>query len=374
MPTGSVIAFTGLPRQYQTLKHELLEATDKVLSSGQVLDGPYTMAFEQEIANRCDRAYAISVNSCTQALIFAQGVLGIGDSKVLIPTQTFIATLNSVVLAGNEPVFCDVDDNALLDIDSCDVALAGAGVEAVMYVNLFGNILDYDKLKLACKFFNPNNDIAIIEDAAQSFGASYKGRPSGSLGDISVLSFDPTKNLPNYGSGGMILTDDPDIAQRCRDLKDNGKFLGNIIAGTNSKMSEVDCGHMLVKLNYFDAWQARRTKIADFYTEHLSAYVDPMLPNDNVIHAWHKYVIRVHSRHNLETYLSKHGIETKVHYEKALHEYDLAYDYNNNYNYEAFRSAVAHSKEALSLPIYPEMTDAEVETVAETIVEYYAGE
>lgn len=373
MPTGSVIAFTGLPRQYQTLKHELLEATDKVLSSGKVLDGPYTMAFEQEIANRCDRAYAISVNSCTQALIFAQGVLGIGDSKVLIPTQTFIATLNSVVLAGNEPVFCDVDDNALLDIDSCDVALAGAGVEAVMYVNLFGNILDYDKLKLACKFFNPNNDIAIIEDAAQSFGASYKGRPSGSLGDISVLSFDPTKNLPNYGSGGMILTDDPDIAQRCRDLKDNGKFLGNMVPGTNSKMSEVDCAHMLVKLNYFDAWQARRTEIADFYTEHLSAYVDPILPNDNVIHAWHKYVIRVHSRHNLQTYLSKQGIETKIHYEKALHEYDLAYDYNN-YNYEAFRNAVAHSKEALSLPIYPEMTDAEVETVAETIVEYYAGE
>ena len=373
MRTGSIIAFTGLPRQYQTLKKELHEATDKVLSSGQVLDGPYAMAFEHAMAKRCNRAYAISVNSCTQALIFAQGVLGIGDSKVLIPAQSFVATLNSVILAGNDPVFCDVDDDALLDIDSCDIALTGAGVTAVMYVNLFGNILDYDKLRVACKFFNPNNDIAIIEDAAQSFGASYKGRPSGSLGDISVLSFDPTKNLPNYGSGGMILTDDPDIAQQCRDLKDNGKFFNHCIPGTNSKMSEVDCAHMLIKLNYFDVWQARRKEIADFYTEHLSAYVDPMLPNNDVVHAWHKYVIRTHGRAHLQFFLGKNSIETKIHYETALHEHDVACDYNYDHTYEAFKGAVAHSKESLSIPIYPEMTDAEVETVAKTIVDYYAG-
>lgn len=361
------IPFTGLSRQYQTLKYELLDASDKVLSSGQVLDGEYTLKFETAMANRCDRKYAISVNSCTQALIFAQGVLGIGDTKVLVPAQSYVATLNSVILAGNEPVFCDVDDSAMMDIGSCDIALSGAGVTAVMYVNLFGNILDYDRLKLACDFFNPDSNILIIEDAAQSFGATYKGIPSGKLGDISVLSFDPTKNLPNYGSGGMLLTDNRDIHHRCREIKDNGKFADSI--GTNSKMSEVDCAHMLVKLKYFNAWQKRRQEIADFYTEHIISYVDPILPNHDVKSAWHKYVIRVPWRNDLQRYLLKNGIITKIHYERCLFEHDAA----TYADPDSFRHAVAHSKEALSLPIYPELTDAEVETIAETIVDYYTA-
>jgi dTDP-4-amino-4,6-dideoxygalactose transaminase len=190
---------------------------------------------------------------------------------------------------------------------------------------------------------------------------------------VSVLSFDPTKNLPNYGSGGMILTDDENVASICYNLRDNGKISNHIYAGTNSKMSEVDCAQMLIKLKYFDEWQRRRTEIADFYTEHLSTYVDPILPNQDVEHAWHKYVIRVHSRDNLQSHLTSRGIQTKIHYEVPLFEHELAFDYYN-YSREVFRMGATHSKEALSLPIYPEMTDAEVETVAETIVEYYAGD
>lgn len=372
MQNGSEIAFTGLPRQYQQLKQELFESTDKVLSSGQVLDGPFTEEFEKQIARRCDRRYAVAVNSCTQALIFAQGALNV-HGKVLIPVQSFIATLNSVVMAGNEPVFCDVDDSAMMDVHSFDTALGAAGISAVMYVNLFGNILDYHQLKLACAFFNPKNSIAIIEDAAQSFGATYKGIPSGKLGDISVLSFDPTKNLPNYGSGGMILTDDPYVAELCYDLRDNGKLSDHTIPGTNSKMSEVDCSHMLIKLKYFNKWQARRHEIADFYTRHLSEYVDPILPNTDVEHAWHKYVIRVNGRHNLQMYLSNLGITTKVHYEKTLPESELGYEYYN-YTSDVYRVGTAHSREALSLPMYPELTDAEVETVVEAIVDYYVGD
>jgi dTDP-4-amino-4,6-dideoxygalactose transaminase len=370
--TGSEIAFTGLLRQYQNLKEELLDATNKVLTSGQVLDGPYVNFFERHMARRCHRQYAIAVNSCSQALVFAQAALGI-DGKVLIPTTSFVATLNSVVMAGNTPAFCDVDDRALLDLEQLDFGLSNSGVKAVMYVNLFGNILDYNRLRMVCEFFNPDGNIKIIEDAAQSFGASYNGIPSGKLGDVSVLSFDPTKNLPNYGSGGMILTDDENVASICYNLRDNGKISNHIYAGTNSKMSEVDCAQMLIKLKYFDEWQRRRTEIADFYTEHLSTYVDPILPNQDVEHAWHKYVIRVHSRDNLQSHLTSRGIQTKIHYEVPLFEHELAFDYYN-YSREVFRMGTTHSKEALSLPIYPEMTDAEVETVAETIVEYYAGD
>ena len=367
--TGSEIAFTGLHRQYQNLKQELTAATDKILSSGQVLDGQYVNFFERQMARRCQRQYAIAVNSCSQALVFAQGALGI-DGKVLIPTTSFVATLNSVIMAGNTPVFCDIDDRALLDLDQIDFGLSGAGVKAVMYVNLFGNILDYNRLRMVCDFFNPNGDIKIIEDAAQSFGASYNGVPSGKLGDASVLSFDPTKNLPNYGSGGMILTDDENVASICYSLRDNGKINGHTMPGTNSKMSEVDCAHMLIKLKYFDEWQRRRTEIADFYTEHLSTYVDPILPGPGVEHAWHKYVIRVTSRDTLINYLASRGIQTKIHYDVPLFEHEIAFDYYN-YASTVFRQGTAHSKEALSLPIYPEMTDAEVEAVAEAIVEYY---
>jgi dTDP-4-amino-4,6-dideoxygalactose transaminase len=310
------------------------------------------------------------VNSCSQAIVFAQQAMNI-DGKVLIPTQSFVATLNSVIMAGNTPVFCDVDDRALMDVSTLDYGLSGSGIEAVMYVNLFGNIVDYERLRMVCEFFNPDGNVKIIEDAAQSFGAYYNGIPSGKLGDVSVLSFDPTKNLPNYGSGGMILTDDENIASVCYNLRDNGKISSHTYA--NSKMSEVDCAHMLIKLKYFDEWQRRRTEIAEFYNEHLIPYVDPILPNEGVDHAWHKYVIRIHSRDVLQGYLASRGIETKIHYDTPLHEHALAFDYHN-YGVDLFRNAVAHSKEALSLPIYPEMTDKEVEAVATAIVEYYAGD
>lgn len=371
--SGLEIAFTGLTRQYQNLKDELADASDRVLSSGQVLDGPYTNYFERHMARRCGRQYAIAVNSGTQALIFAQMSLALYDEKILIPTTSFVATLNSILMANNTPVFSDVDDRALLDMGQVDFGLSGSGIAAVMYVNLFGNVIDYDRLKLICNFFNPDGNVKIIEDAAQSFGSTYKGRPSGSLGDISVLSFDPTKNLPNYGSGGMLLTDDYDTANLCYNFRDNGKISDHIVMGTNSKMSEVDCAQMLVKLKYFDEWQRRRVEIAEFYNEHLIPYVDPILPNEDVEHSWHKYVIRIHGRDNLQAYLAQRGIATKIHYEVPLFEHELAFDYHN-YSRDLFRNSVAHSKEALSLPIYPEMTDAEVETVVETIVEYYAGD
>jgi dTDP-4-amino-4,6-dideoxygalactose transaminase len=125
------------------------------------------------------------------------------------------------------------------------------------------------------------------------------------MGDISILSFDPTKNLPSYGSGGMILTDDYDMYLICRDLKDNGKFGDHHTPGTNSKMSEVDCAQMNVKLKYFDEWQRRRTEIAEYYTQELCQYVDVPNTTKGAVHAWHKYVIKVASRHNLKQYLAQ---------------------------------------------------------------------
>lgn len=350
-----IVSFNALHRQYATLKDEIATASDKVLSTGQVLDGWYTKEFERRIALKCNRKYAISVNSGTQALVFAQQALNVhGD--VLIPTISFVATLNSVLLSGNTPIYSDVDITGMMTTRSYE------HVSAIMYVNLFGNTLDYHALRAA------NPGVPIIEDAAQSFGASFYNTPSGKLGDISVLSFDPTKNLPNYGSGGMVLTDDGAVAQRLKAIRNNGKVGGQWLSvGTNSKMSEVDCAHMIVKLGHFDAWQTRRKDIADYYTNNIKMNVFPLLPDENITHAWHKYVIRTEKRDDLCNWLFHNEIETKIHYDQALYDYTAS-------PYKPAHSTITelHKANSLSLPIYPELTDYEVEYVVKKLNSFYS--
>lgn len=357
------IPFLGIDRQYKSLRTEILDITDKIYSTGQVLDGQYTKEFERQMAFRCDREYAVTVNSGTQALILAQLATmpaGLSDAKMLIPTISFVATLNSCLMNGITPVFCDVDDQALIDLESMDYAVKGANIQAIMYVNMFGNTVDYDRFTTIAKFFN--EDLVIIEDAAQSFGATYKGRPSGSLGDISVLSFDPTKNLNSYGSGGMILTDDPQVKTLLQSYKDNGKVSEHDMPGTNSKMSEIECAQLLIKLKHFDRWQDRRQDIAEYYTQELSELVDCPKVTEGTVHSWHKYVIKHHDRLRMREHLGQRGIETKIHYSTPLYDYGVGYSYIN-YASELYREASAFANECLSLPIYPEMTDAEVESV-----------
>ena len=374
-----MIPFLGIARQYDNLREEILNATDAVYSSGKVLDGYFTHEFEDQIAKRCDRKFAVAVNSGTQALIFAQQCQGILQNKVLIPGISFVATLNSVVMAGNEPVIVDTDNDFLMDLYKASQFMEQGNISAVMFVNLYGNVIDYNNLKTAVDLFFKDQEIKIIEDAAQSFGATYDGIPSGKLGDVSVLSFDPTKNLNNYGSGGMLLTDDPMLYNDLRDIRDNGKYLGFASSGTNSKMSESDCAQMLVKLQYFDQWQKRRADIANFYTEHLHQFVTPVLPKSNVKHAWHKYVVttnRDQHRGELYTYLKERGIETKVHYENTLADYTAAGVSNSKwshagFNYSYLPTASRLVDSCLSLPIYPELTDAEVEYIAESVIGFY---
>jgi len=361
-----VIPFFGVDRQYKNLREEILDISDRVYSTGRVLDGEYTAEFERQIARRCNRSYALTVNSGSQALIFSLlATINQPPYAVLVPTVSFIATLNSVLMNNFTPAFCDIDYKGILDLDSYNYKL-DASVSAIMYVNLFGNCIDYDKFRMQTEFFN--DGLVIIEDAAQSFGAKYKGKPSGSLGTVSILSFDPTKNLNNYGSGGMILTDDYGVYESCRSLKDNGKPIYDS-AGTNSKMSEVDCAQLLVKLNYFDSWQDRRTQIANYYIDKLYEFCDILIPNQGVEHAWSKFVIRTSSRNSLMQKLSLNGIETKVHYGDALYDHGVGFNYID-YSQDLFTETSSFTRECLSLPIYPELTDAEVETIAEKIKQH----
>jgi dTDP-4-amino-4,6-dideoxygalactose transaminase len=367
-----MIDFFGVKRQYQNLRDEILDATDAVYLSGQVLDGEYTSRFESAIARRCDRKHAISVNSGTSALIFALQARNPNNDPrgILIPAISFVATLNATQMVDDYTAICDVDFAGLMDLTTLNEPIRGV-IDTIMYVNLFGNTVDYDKLRVAAEFFG-NDDMYIIEDAAQSFGASYKGIPSGKMGTVSVLSFDPTKGLNNYGSGGMILTDDDYLAAMFRDFRDNGKDSGHEIAGTNSKMSESDCAQMLVKLKYFDAWQQRRAEIAEFYIKTFGDYVDILPTTEGTTHAWSKFAFRTHSRSNLRNWCHTYDIETKIHYERALYDEIVGrhlLDPIIGTQWEAYK----FTHESVSLPIYPELTDAEVEHIAQTVKDFYVS-
>jgi len=365
-----MIEFFGVKRQYQNLRDEILDATDAVYLNGQVLDGEYTTRFEASIARRCNRKHAISINSCTTGLMFA---LQAREPKpvhmgALIPAISFVATLNVTQMLDIYTALCDVDMAGLMDLQSIYEPIRDT-IDTVMYVNLFGNTVDYDKFRLSTEFFG-DDDMYVIEDAAQSFGASYKGIPSGKMGTVSVLSFDPTKNLNNYGSGGMILTDDDYLNGMFRDFRDNGKNSGHEVAGINSKMSESDCAQMLVKLKYFDAWQKRRTQIADFYIKTFGDYVDILPITEGTTHAWSKFVFRTMNRNGLRMFLENRGVSTKVHYERALYDEIVGrhlLDPVMGTQWEAYK----FTHESVSLPIYPEMTDAEVEHVAQSVKSFY---
>ena len=370
----SKIPFFGVARQYTSIRKEILDATDKVYSSGKVLDGMYTNLFEQYMRKRAERKYACAVGSCTQALIFSlraamrtSTFMFNTRDKVLIPAQSFIASLNAVIEAGFDPVFCDVDPvTGLIDLNK--IPVHHSEIAAIMYVNLFGNIIDYDKLTVYRQMWAEDN-IPVIEDAAQSWGASYRGVPSGKLGDVSCLSFDPTKNLNNYGSGGMILTDDPEIWEMVNDMRDNGKGNEHIASGTNSKMSEADCSQMIVKLRYFDLWQKRRREIAEYYSSELDGYVTIPNVDMNVEHAWSKYVIHYEYRDYLQSFLADTGIETKKNYPVPLHLHSIAFAFDIEYNTGVLEGAEEFSKTCLSLPIYPELLDSEVEAIVDAVKE-----
>lgn len=361
------IPLYGITRQYTNLREEILDISDKIYSSGQLLDGEYTNFFEERMAQRVGSSYAVTVNSCTQALVFSLIALNLPQEEkpyVLIPSISFIATLNAVLWANMIPVFCDVDpDTGLIDLDNIPVSIDK--ISAVMYVNLLGNIVDQEKLTLYMNFFT-NKHISIIEDAAQSFGAKWDNKPSGSLGTISCLSFDPTKNFANYGSGGMILTNEPSIHSAICDLKNNGKFSDHSTIGTNSKMSEVDCAQMLVKIKYFDRWQERRQKIAEFYNDNISQNENlRLIPiRSKVTHAWSKYVVHT-SKYNLISHLRTRGIESKPTYPYPLYEEAVGANFHNGSS--IMLGAMQFSRSSVSLPIYPELTDLEVEEIVNAV-------
>lgn len=364
--TGLTIPFTGLKKQYNNLRTEILDATDEVLRSGQLMDGNWTAEFEHWLSKKNNTRHAICCHSGTSALeVIAEYYAtenGLQNPPtVLIPSFTYAATANAFMRAGWNVHFVDVDANGIFDTRR----IPDVSYQAVVLVGLYGAAITH----LAdMNFWRKSmlQDTIVIEDGAQHWLADDCVR----LGRATAISFDPMKNLPAYGNGGAVVTNDTSLAAFVRQWQRNGKP-NNIYTGTNNRMSELDCAHMMVKTRYIDDWQARRKKIATYWREHLRGTgIRTLITDDNSYdHAFHKFVIDVDYRDELKAALAVRKVETRIHYEQPLHEVGSFRQWAGP---DMLSSATALSRRVLSLPLYPELTDLEVEYIIDQVLDFSA--
>ena len=361
--TGLTIPFTGLRKQYHNLRDEILAVTDEVLRSGQLMNGNNTVEFEHWLSKRNKVAYAVTCHSGTHALEIIASYFArefVADSPtVLIPSMTFVATANAFANAGWNIHFADTDQHGTLDARK----IPNIAYQAVVLIGLYGASVTHWGDTRSWHKWAINGQI-VIEDAAQHWLSADCVR----VGQAAAVSFDPMKNLACYGNGGAVLTDTGSLAEYAKSWRDNGKVNRHTNTGTNSRMSELDCAHLLVKSKYLDQWQQRRRKIASYWVERaksssLRCLIDHTTAHD---HAYHKFVIDVDNRDQLRSQLADKKIETKVHYERPLHELDGIFRQYTGPGIMSAASALA--RRALSLPLYPELTDLEVEYVIDQVL------
>jgi dTDP-4-amino-4,6-dideoxygalactose transaminase len=352
------IPFTGIQRQYNNLREEILDATDQVLRSGNVMSGRYTQAFETWLAKKNRQRHAITCHSGTQALEIIAAYYAeeqsIHPPRVILPALTFPATANAWSRAGWEIDLIDTDAYGQINYDKIDRSRSR---QAICVVGLYGQAIKHD----TAYYYSDN----VIEDGAQHWLADNYLR----MGKATAISFDPTKNLANYGNGGAIVTDDSQLALFAKDWTTHGKYNKHQVSGSNSRMSEVDCAQMMVKTRAIDYWQHRRRVIAQDWMKQLKdSPVRSLIDDTNFDkHCFHKFVIEVDNRDELAARLKDRGIETKVHYTEPLWSLPA---FRDCYHSERFFSgAEALSKRCLSLPIYPELTDSEVEYVIDQVLD-----
>lgn len=361
--SGLTIPFTGLKKQYNNLRTEILDATDEVLRSGQLMNGNYTAEFENWLAKKNNSKYAITCHSGTSALEIIAEYYATNSSvpnppRVLIPTLTYAATANAFMRAGWDVHFIDTDAYGIFDVKKVPSDLS---YQALVLVGLYGaSVSQFGTFKDWFKF--SMGDTIVIEDAAQHWLASGCAR----IGHASAISFDPMKNLPSYGNGGAVVTDDSNLLEFARAWRDNGKSTHNN-TGTNSRMSEIDCAHMLVKTKYINQWQTRRADIAQYWIGCLKkSGIRTLINSENASnHAFHKFVIDVDNRDILKQNLALKKIETKIHYSQPLHEVGTFRQWPSP---DILSVASSLSRRVLSLPIYPELTDLEVEYIIDQVL------
>ncbi len=361
-----------LKAQYQRLRQVIDDAIRGVLESGQFVLGPNVRALEEELAAFLGVGRAVGLASGTDALHLAIRACGIGPGDfVLTSPFTFVATATAISYAGAQPVFADIHPGTFtLDPDRAAEYLAGRGpgpkpegrVKAILPVHLYGLPANMDPLLALAR---PHR-MLVVEDAAQAIGAAYRGRPVGGLGDVGCFSFYPTKNLGAFGDGGLATTQNPALDERIRRLRAYGgrdRYLHEEL-GFNSRLDEVQAAVLRVKFRFLAEWNARRRTIAARYRDGLAG-LGIGLPDEvpGCVHVYHQFTIRVPDRDGVQQRMTSLGVRTTVYYPVPLHLQPMHRDLG--YRIGDFPEAERAAREVLCLPIYPELTDSQVDEVVD---------
>jgi len=349
------IPLLDLTPEIEALWDELLKAIQGVLKSGQFILGPNVKAFEEEVAQYLGVKHAIGVNSGTDALVIALRALGIGPGDEVITTPfTFFATAEAISHVGATPVFVDIDPQTFnINPELIEPAITPR-TKAILPVHLYGQAADMDPIMELAEKYN----LKVIEDTAQAFGGEYKGRKLGTIGDAGCFSFFPSKNLGAFGDGGLIATNNDEIAEMARMLRVHGarqKYYNEII-GYNSRLDEIQAAILRVKLPHIDEWNEARRQAAKRYNELLKDVPGIRTPYEvpYAKHVYHQYTIRVMNgkRDNVKQFLADEGIGTMIYYPVPVHKLPV-YANSNCHLPEAERAA----GEVLSMPIWPEIAE-----------------
>jgi dTDP-4-amino-4,6-dideoxygalactose transaminase len=362
------VPFLDLPAQYAPIRSEIDAAISEVMETGAFALGPTVADFESEFADYVGASHCVGVNSGTSALHLAllAGGVGPGDEVITTP-HTWISTSWGISYSGAKPVYVDVDPHTgNLDPEHVEAAVTSR-TRAILPVDLYGNPADHDALSKVAE----RADLLLIDDAAQAHGASLNGKPVGAFGFATCWSFYPGKNLGAAGEGGAIVTDDSNVAERLRSLRDHAQVgrHNHVEIGFNARMDGIQGAVLRVKLKYLDGWNERRRAAARRYGDLLSEIEGVMVPSvtAGATPSWHLYVIRVDDRESLSRALSNAGVSSGVHYPTPVH-LQPAYAHLG-YGPGDFPHAETFAATCLSLPMFPEITPAQQEHVAEAIAD-----
>ncbi len=363
-----MIKVIDLAAEYQRIRDEIDEGLRELIEAQHFTDGGHIKRFEEEFAEYLGVKYCIGVSSGSTALDLSMMALGIGKGdEVLLPSFTFIATAEAASHVGARPVFVDSDyQTQNLDVEMMK-GLLTKKTKAIIPVHLYGNPCDMDALM----DFARSNNLMVIEDAAQSQGALYKGKKVSTIGDTGCFSFYPAKNLGAYGHAGAAVTDDERIAEKIRLLANHGRWAhyNHQMVGFNYRIDSIQAKVLSIKLRHLDDWNERRRKMARLYSESLKDL--PIgIPKETETPVYHLYVIRMAEREKLVQWLKENEIETRIHYPLPLH-LQPAY---RHLGYKEGDLPVCErlSKEVVSLPLYPYIEEEKVRFVIEKVREFFS--
>jgi dTDP-4-amino-4,6-dideoxygalactose transaminase len=370
-PTRVDVPFVDLAPSHALIRDDLLAGIDALLSSGAFTNGPQVAAFEREFAAACGTREAVGLASGHDALRLGLLALGLepGD-EVVIPAQTFVSTAETVVQAGGVPVLADVDDRTACLDPAAAAAAVTERTRFVIPVHLFGRLADMEGLQAVAT----RHGLVVLEDAAQSHDAIRDGRRAGTFGAAAAFSFYPGKNLGAMGDAGALVTNDPTVADLARALREHGqreKYRHDLV-GFTARLDSVQALFLSLKLPHLAAWNDERRWAARRYAELLDGVGDLVLPaDDGDAHVWHLYVVRTSEPELLAAHLRGLGVSVGRHYPVPVH-LNGAFG-SLGYREGAFPVAEAWARECLSLPIFPGITEAQLEAVADGITSWFAG-